>query len=248
MGTSALRIDAEGYVCLGPQRYRAVVLYQPEFGDEGELSFFERAAKGKSVVFLVGDWTRDGESRPLNGTARLGGNVRRCGDDQACDEAVAQFLGQSSVTRVTGWSARLSGWGQAGAVQHAAPPTDGHSVLTDGTYVRVAGGKSPAGEPIRETFTWQGHAVAVDAVGVVAIRFATNGKVAALAAGGLTSLKTDGLEIDLPERVDLAFVVEPAGETRGVLQGMTGDVPPALLAITPQWLRLAVPPFFPEVK
>jgi hypothetical protein len=246
VGISALRIDDEGYVCLGPQRYRAVVLYQPEFGDEDELAFFERAARGKSVVFLVGDWTRDSEARPLNGMARLDGSVRRCGDDHACTEAVAQCLGQSGVTRVTGWSARLSGWGQAGAVQHAAPPTDGHSVLTDGTYVRIAGGKNPVGDPIRETFTWRGHAVAVDAVGVVAIRFAANGKVAALAASGLKSLKTDGLEIDLPERVDLAFVVEPGGETRGVLQGLMGDVPLALLAITPNWLNLAVPPLLPQ--
>jgi hypothetical protein len=43
VGLSALRLDRDGYVCLGPQRYRAVVLFQPEFGDEKELAFFERA-------------------------------------------------------------------------------------------------------------------------------------------------------------------------------------------------------------
>jgi hypothetical protein len=248
VGTSSLRIDNDGYVCLGPQRFRAVVLYQPEFEDVAELAFFVRAAQGKSAVFLVGDWTRDSEARPLNGTVRLGDTVRRCADDQACADAVSRHLGQSGVPRVTGWSTRLAGWGQAGGVQHAAPPTDGHSVLTDGTYVRIAGGKSLAGEPIRETFTWQGHTVAVDAMGVVAIRFAADGKVAALAAGGLRSLKTDGLEISLPQRTDVASTAGPNGETHGVVQGITGEVPPALMAVTPRWLRLAVPPVFSEQR
>ncbi|MBI5820806.1 MAG: hypothetical protein HZA88_17700 [Verrucomicrobia bacterium] len=246
VGASALRIDGDGFVCLGPQRYRAVVLYQPEFGDKDELEFFVRAARGKSAVFLVGDWTRDFAARPLDGTARLAGNLRKCADDRTCAEAVARFLGEAGVARVTGWSERLKGWGQDDSVEHAAPPTEGHSALTDGTYVRIAGSKDPAGDPIKETFTWRGHTVTVDAVGVVAIRFAADGRVAALAAGGLKTLKTDGLEIALPERADLAFVTGTDGKTRGVLQGLSGDVPKTLLTITHEWQRLAVPPLLLE--
>ena len=245
VGASALRLDGDGYVCLGPQRYRAVVLHQPVFGDEKELAFFERAARGRSAVFLVGDWTQDSEARPLDAMARLGRNIRTFRDDGPCAEAVARFLGEAGVPRVTGWSRRLQGWGQSGSVQHAAPPTDGHSALTDGTYVRVSGSKDPAGDPIHEMFTWQGHSVTVDAVGLVAIRFDTEGKVAALAAGGLKSLQTDSLEIALPERTDMAFIQEANGEVRGVLQGSTGNVPAALLSITPEWQRLNVPPLLP---
>lgn len=246
VGVRGLRIDRDGYVCLGPQRYQAVVLYQPEFGDKDELTFFERAARSKSTVFLVGDWTRDSAARPLAGTARLAGNVRRCSDDEACAKTVARFLGEAGVIRVTSWSERLKGWGQDASVQHAAPPMNGHSALTDGTYVRVAGSKDPVGDPIQETFTWRGHTVTVDAVGVLAIRFAADGRVAALAAGGLKSLKTDGLEITMPERADVAFMKESGEKTCGVLQGLEGDVPEALLAVTHDWQRLTVPPRLTE--
>lgn len=242
IAASALRLDADGYVCLGPQRYRAIVLYQPEFGDERELALFERAGRGQSAVFLVGEWTRDAQARPLEAMTRLGRKVRPHRDDRVCAEAVAQFLSEAGVPRVTGWTGRLPGWGQAGSVTHATPPTAGHAMLTDGTYVRIAGRKDSAGDPINETFTWRGHRVTVDALGVVAIRFAEDGKVAALAAGGLKSLKTDGLEITLPERADLAFMKEVDGKVRGVLQDYTGGIPPCLLSISPAWQRLNTPP------
>ena len=245
VASKALKIDVEGYVCLGPQRYRAVVLYQPEFGDEKELAFFGRAAAGKSAVFRVGGWTKDFEAGSLDAEARLGANARACPDDSACAEAVVRMLGEAGVERVTEWSSNAQRWGHSGDAL-ATPPVDGYSVLTDGTYVRVAGSKGPAGDPISETFTWRGHAVAVDAIGVVAIRFSADGKVEALAAGGLKSLKTDGLEIALPERVDLAFATGADRKTHGVIQGLTGDVPGTLLAIASDWQRLAIPTVLPD--
>ncbi len=233
VASKALKLDAEGYVCLGPQRYRAVVLYQPEFGDEDELAFFSRAAAGRSALFMVGGWTKDFEARPLGAAARLGAKVRTCADDQACAKDVERFLDGAGATRVTGW-------GHGGAC--AEPPTEGHSVLTDGTYVRVAGSKDAAGDPISETFQCQGHTVSVDAVGLVAVRFAPDGKVAAFAAGGLKNVSADGLALTLPERVDLAFQTGADGRLRGVVQGLTGPVPEALLKITDDWQRLTVPP------
>jgi len=172
--------------------------------------------------------------------ARLGAKVTNCGDDSACAEAVLRALEAAHVARVTEWPQNAKRWGHAGGAL-ATPPVEGHSALTDGTYVRVAGGREPAGDPISETFQWQGHAVTVDAVGVVAIRFAPDGKVAAFAAGGLKSLKTDRLEITLPERVDLAFRNDPDGRVRGVVQGLPGPLPEALTKITTDWQRLAVP-------
>ena len=240
VGAAALRITNDGSVCLGPQRYRAVVLYQPEFGDEQELAFFARAARGQSAVFVVGDWTRDFDARPLDGTARLGRGVRACRDDRACQEAVLRFLGEAGVAPVTAWKQTDP--------THAVPPTDGHGALTDGTYLRMAGSKDPAGDPIHETFTWQGHTISVDATGVFAIRFTPDGQVAALAAGGLKSLQTDGLEITIPDRADLAFARESNGKVRAVLQGLPGPVPASLLAITPDWQRLTVPPLLPATS
>jgi hypothetical protein len=175
----------------------------------------------------------------------LGGMARRCSDGRVCAEAVTGFLRDAGVAPVTGWSAQVKAWGQGDGALHATPPTDGHSALTDGTYVRVAGAKDPAGDPINESFTWQGHTITADAVGVVAIRFAADGKVVALAAGGLKRLKTDGLEIAMPERADVAFVREAGGKVRGALQGSVGDVPATLLSIGPEWQRLSVPPLLP---
>jgi hypothetical protein len=233
VASHALRLDAEGYVCLGLQRYRAVVLYQPEFGGEKELAFFSRAAAGKSALFQVGDWTRDAEARPLDAAGRLGAAIRRYADDGACSAEVTRLLERAGMTRVTAWERKN--------VAHPAPPTEGFAALTDGTYIRAAGTRCAAGDPIRETFVWQGHTVEVDAVGVAAVRFTSDGKVAAFAAGGLSRVKTDGLEIALPERVDLALVRGPDGAFKGVLQGVIGDVPAPLLALTPDWQRLSKP-------
>ena len=69
--------------------------------------------------------------------------------------------------------------------------------------------------------------------------------MAAFAAGGLKNVKTDGLEMSLPERADLAFVTGPDGRTRGVLQGVAAGVPATLATITSDWQRLAVPPLLP---
>lgn len=81
-----MHLDSNGYVCLGPQPYRALVLYHPEFGDLKELAFFQKAARGRTALFQVGDWTRDFEALPLDAAARLAGNIRLCPDDKACQE------------------------------------------------------------------------------------------------------------------------------------------------------------------
>jgi hypothetical protein len=86
----------------------------------------------------------------------------------------------------------------------------------------------------------------VDAIGLVAIRFGSDGQVAAWAAGGLKSLETDGLKIELAERADLAFVAGPGAKKRGVYQGPGGELPGVLRSLGGDWTRLAVPPLLPE--
>ncbi len=234
VGSPALRLDEEGYICLGPQRYRAVVLYHPEFCGKQEWSFFRRAAMGKTIIFQVGDWTCDSDLNPLNSGEAIRQKVRICEDDDTCTISVKRYLEEAGIARVTGWSREDA--------THPLPPDDGIAALTDGTCIRAKGQHNPAGDPICETFTWNGHTVEVDAIGLVAIRFAANGRVTALAAGGLKRVKTEGLELELPQRADLAFIRKPDGTCAGVLQGLSGDVPEPLLRLTPQWQRLAVPP------
>ncbi|MCX7010765.1 MAG: hypothetical protein NTY53_26570 [Kiritimatiellaeota bacterium] len=204
VGTPALHVDAEGYICLGQQRYRALVLYHPEFESVATLKFFDKALKGKTAVFVVGDWTRDFEGKPFDALTQLPAEkLRRCSDNAGCVAAVVQALEAGGVERCTGWSVRKSG-----KRFDAVPPQVGHSRLTDGTYLYIAGTKDVAGDLINTNFIVQGHIVTVDAVGLVAIRFAADGKISTLAAGGLKSFSTDGIDLVLPERMDVAFRTE----------------------------------------
>ncbi len=240
VNTSSLRIDDEEYVCLGPQRYSAVVLFEPEFGSIKELSFFTRAAAGKSALFIVGEWTRDQNGQSLDAGKQLQSKIKSFKDEESCVQMVQQYLEKTNVSPVTGWTERVKSWGQPGKAWCAAPPMSGHTLLTDGTYIRVAGSTDTSGNPIQETFSSHGHSVTVDAVGIVAIRFAKNGQLMAFAAGGLHSVKTDGLELTLHERVDIAFERGADDRFHGVLQGLAGEVPDALKAITDDWQRLNV--------
>lgn len=234
---SVLRIDDDGYICLGPQRYRAVVLYRPQFCGQRELTFFGGAAIGKTAILQVGSWTCDAQARPLDVAGRLGDKVQHFDDDNACAAAVKRRLSAADVPRVTGWT---------GNATHPRPPGAGFAALTDGTYIRAAGRDHPAGDPICETFTWQGHAVEIDAIGIAAIRFDAAGKVMAFAAGGLKRVKAGALEIELPERADVAFCREPGGACEGVIQGLSGDTPAPLRAITTCWHHLAMPKPYAE--
>ena len=125
--------------------------------------------------------------------------------------------------------------------QSVQPPTSGVNRLIDGTRVCVAGVHDPAGDPIQKTLNVDGHDVAIDAVGVAAVRLDKDGKLEALAAGAMKSFRGGGSTIELPERVDVALWRDAKGQWHGVLQDFSGPVPAALLAFTHDWLRLSVP-------
>ena len=78
-------------------------------------------------------------------------------------------------------------------------------------------------------------------MGVAAVRLDKNGRVEALAAGGLKGFKVRDFEIYLDKRADVALWTDKKGNWRGVLQGWNGAVPAALLAITTDWIHLDVP-------
>ena len=128
----------------------------------------------------------------------------------------------------------------------SSPPAAGFCRLIDGTVIQVAGSKEVRGDPIKSEMNIQGHSVSFDATGVAAVRLDPEGRVQALAAGGLKRFSTGKMEILLDERVDLAMWINQDGNWEGVLQGWKGDVPPQLLKLTDNWARLGLPVPFNE--
>jgi hypothetical protein len=44
----SMKVDDEGWICYGKQRYSAVVLYNPEFEKNSTAAFFQKAVGGKN--------------------------------------------------------------------------------------------------------------------------------------------------------------------------------------------------------
>ena len=112
---------------------------------------------------------------------------------------IVQQLEERGIARQTP-ADRLIGFSDCGSV---APPATGESRLLDGTHVVVSGSGAASGDAIQRTISIEGHDVAVDAEGLVAVRLNKEGRVETLAAGGLKSLNAGDLKIELTERVDL---------------------------------------------
>jgi hypothetical protein len=74
------------------------------------------------------------------------------------------------------------------------------------------------------------------------VRLDKDGKLEAMAAGGLRHFKAGPVEIKLDQPADVALWRDPKGTLQGVLQGYEGDVPADLAALTSNWLRLELPP------
>ena len=78
-----LRVDAEGNIWYGRQRYAAVVLYHLEFETAATAEFFRKAAKGKAIFYRIGDWTRNFAARPFDGHAALPNRIKPASDVSA---------------------------------------------------------------------------------------------------------------------------------------------------------------------
>ncbi len=237
IGGKTLRVNDDGYVKYGPQRYRAVVLYHPEFERAEAAVLFRKAARGKSALYRVGAWTRGFEAKPFDANGALPDRMAVLPDAASAVARVVAQLRALGVAPQTPASRRMSRFGRTSS----APPAKGRCRLIDGTHIVVSGATKVSGDTIQTTFDVNGHAVTVDAVGVVGVRLRDDGRVDALAAGGLKRFQVAGLEIDLPERIDVALWRDARGEMHGVLQDWRGPIPAPLAALTEDWLRLAVP-------
>ena len=117
----------------------------------------------------------------------------------------------------------------------------GHCRLLDGTVILASGEKDVLGDPIQKTLDVDGHEVAFDAVGVAAVRLDKDGKLEALAAGGLKRFAVGTTKIELPQRIDVALWKDTKGVWQGVLQDYEGEVPKDLATLCKHWTRLKVP-------
>jgi hypothetical protein len=127
-------------------------------------------------------------------------------------------------------------------------PASGRCRLTDGTVILASGEQDALGDPIRKTIKVQGLDVTFDAIGLAAVRLDKNGKVEALAAGGLKTFKAGDTTIELATPADVALWKDGSGKWRGVLQGYEGEVPEALAKKTKNWQRLKIPQPLPPRK
>jgi hypothetical protein len=235
--TGALAVSEDGYVQYGAQRYRIVVLYHPDFDKAATAEFFREAARGKSVLYRMGDWTHDFHGKGFDGSASLPREMVVLADAKAAIARITQQLRAAAVMPQARADRTLS----FGDCRSIAPPAEGECRLLDGTRIIVSGVKAASGDPIQRTINVWGHPVTVDAVGLFAIRMEKQGPVEALAAGGLSNLSVGDLTIELPARVDLALWRDDRGRFHGVLQDWPGPVPTSLLKLTDDWLRLSVP-------
>jgi hypothetical protein len=183
----SLRVDEDGRIAYGDQRYAAVVLYHPEFERISTSAFFRKAAKGGTGLFRVGTWTHDFDGMPVDGERLLPKAMVVSGEAKGAARRVLEILRARKVLRQTPATGvldnRYFGLRDLDRASYA-PSSAGISRLIDGTVIQVAGEKTVSGDPIRSELEIDGHRVSVDAIGVAAVRLDEKGRTRAFAAGG----------------------------------------------------------------
>ena len=229
----SLRIDADGFLCYGRQRYAAAVLYHPELENIGIAEFFGKATATR--LYETGPWTRNFKGETINALAALPASMQRFEDFNILIQNVLLDLEESGIRKQSEATGILdNNYFKLRDFTHASamPGTTGHSRMLDGTYLHVAASRNVSGDPIRD-FDADGHKVAVDALGVVAVRFDNKGNLVAMAAGGLKHFSAGGLDLKLPERMNIALKKGPDEKWHGSAQ--QNDIPAALRKITTDW-------------
>ncbi len=233
-----LKIDDQGWICYGAQRYAAVILYHPEFGRKSVADFFNQASTGRSTLFRVGHWTKDFEANTIDGDHLLPVNMTEISENEQIIKPVQNILSKQNIELQT---PAIEGAPKEFGHSFVTPPTTGYCRLIDGTVIQVAGTKNTGGDPIHSNIKIRGKGVRFDAVGIAAVRLDEKGDVQALSASGLKSFQTGNFKIDLSERCDLALWKDNQDNWNGIIQGLQGEIPPQLLKITKNWTRLNLP-------
>jgi hypothetical protein len=238
IASGALKVSEDGHVQYGPQKYAAVVFYEPQYERPAAGEFFRKAAAtGKTALYRIGDWTMDFDGSALDVQTALPAAMT-ASDAATCTAAIIAQLKASGYHPQTPCTMRNhSGVGSASMM----PKPSGQCRLLDGTIILASGEKDVLGDPIQKTLNVDGHDVAFDAVGVAAVRLDKDGKLEALAAGGLKRFAVGKTKIELPQRIDVALWKDTKGVWQGVLQDYAGEVPKDLAALCKHWTRLQVP-------
>ena len=231
-----LRIGEDGSIQYGEQRYKAVILYNPEYEPKETADFFSGAsANGQMKICWVGNWSKDFEGNPFDGTAALPVNMKHLNGDSAVEEVI-DYLKSKNIMTYTSCVLNNANYGSS-----MVPGTNGKLQLLDGTVILASGSGNIMGDPIEKSLIVNGHTVKFDAVGLAAVRFNEKGEVEALAGGGLKLFLTENFRIKLSRRIDMALWRDLKGEWHGVLHGFDGAVPDELTRITTDWIKVNVP-------
>jgi hypothetical protein len=234
----ALKVSEEGYIQYGPQKYKAVVFYQPQFERQEVGEFFHKAAqKGKTLLYCIGKWDMDFEGDAVNIKKMLPETMHLL-DSSNYVRGLNELMEELDFDPQTTCEMRTVHPNHPPSMM---PETRGECRLLDGTMIYASGKYNLVGDPIQRTFKVNEQQVSFDAVGIAAVRLDQYGKLEALAAGGLKLFKGGGLTIELDEPVDLALWRDKKGQWQGVIQDWEGPLPAPLSAITNNWMKLKVP-------
>jgi len=239
----SLRIDTNGFIWFGKQKYAAVVLYQPEFENKSTAEFFNKAEKTGSMLYSVGSWTKDFNGKPFNVMTSLPKRMKTFSDYKTCSQILIDDLNTNYKSLiqipVTDTMPSKDMLGRS-FIPSFAPSERGITRLTDGTVILVSGENYVAGDTISKTISVNGVDVSFDVIGVGGIRLSNSGSVKAIVGGGLKSFRAGGFSINLSERLDVVLIKEKDA-WQGYVQGLEGDVPNELKKITDNWKRIALP-------
>lgn len=232
-----LRVDTEGYLCYGKQKYIAMMLYQPQFENKAIAEFFRKVKLTKTALFFVGDWTVDSKGRTINTSALLrSDHFLKCEESNAFHVVLDKIV-EKNVKKQSPASEILDNtYFKLRDFNHTSimPSTTGFCRLIDGTYIKIAGTDHAEGDPITD-FMVDDVLVKVKANGVVGVRFDKKKKLISMAAGDLMKFDAGGLKITLSEKCNLALERIPNGKWVGFIQHKDGIIPPELLSITDNW-------------
>ncbi|HRZ80836.1 MAG TPA: sialidase family protein [Candidatus Hydrogenedentes bacterium] len=232
--SGAFRLDRESRtLAYGAQRYAAVVLCNIDLEEEAFASPFNLNGGWDTLMYHTGHWMSDFSGRQFFGSEALGLNVGGVKDADTAVAKVIEHLQRRGIPPVTPAEGRLPN-------KTVCPGREGHIRLTDGTVVFLNGKTDAAGDPISGTFQVAGQNIQAEARGLLAVRLTADGKVDALAAGGLERFTGGGLSLDLDTPTDLAYWHD-GGRPKGALQDAAGPLPASLAALTGDWLRLETP-------
>ncbi|MEW6235977.1 MAG: hypothetical protein AB1656_11360 [Candidatus Omnitrophota bacterium] len=233
----SLRMDEEGCIKYGPQRYSAVILYHPEFETTAVSRFFQKAASGPTALYRLGDWTRDFEGNPFDGAAALPPSMKALPDISSLAADVIQTLQTKGIAPQTPASSKLEGFSHISS----SPSTEGFCRLIDGTVILIAGTNNIAGDPIEKNLKVQNRETSIEAAGVAAVRLDDHGRLDGLAAGALRKFELGSFRLTLRQPVDLALWRDRDGSFTGAIQDCDGPIPEELMKITCDWMRISSP-------